>query len=160
MFRYLFIVLAIYANELNAQEVKLRNDDLQKTARFHQTYVKENGKYYGAGPVVDGNNLAILFRTAKFDKRNRQFFLSGTVFLIIPADEARIDGVEIFIATPLNNKLTGVRSLGKTNDGTLNKSLLGDFTIQFRLEKGERLYFEGGNVTYLMEYDLHKLKIK
>jgi hypothetical protein len=119
-----------------SQLVSLDNQKIHQHVKYNLKYKKPDGNYYGDGFSIDGNNVIVVFKNVVFDKSKNQFTVSGTTYHTVADDEARINGVQIFVAKPKRNRLIGIRVIER--------------------KKGESLFFEAGNNFYLLQYDIEK----
>jgi hypothetical protein len=139
-----------------SQLVSLDNQKIHQHVKYNLKYKKPDGNYYGDGFSIDGNNVIVVFKNVVFDKSKNQFTVSGTTYHTVADDEARINGVQIFVAKPKRNRLIGIRVIGFSKTDEKKEGTDGDFKISFERKKGESLFFEAGNNFYLLQYDIEK----
>jgi hypothetical protein len=155
MIRYFILTLLFPSSFLLAQKIEIPPELIHKTANHHAVYVNKNGSYYGN--PINCYSIEVEFHEAKLDTVSRDFSFSGTVFLLLPEDEGRLENVKIFLARPSKKNLKHIRVVGRSALSSTNYLARGNFFIHFKLRRGERLYFEGDDKACLLEFDISRI---
>jgi hypothetical protein len=128
-------------------------------------YVDNKGNFIDEKPL-EAASIKIVFYSFILYKSEKKATIKGRV-IQFPSNGDSV-GIQnyIFLATPVENKLTKIRTLGPSYDRRLNDShedkfpyRNGDFKIEFKFNSNERLYFNG-ELSEFVEYDIGKLLIK
>jgi hypothetical protein len=154
----ILLILLLSNQYVNAQLISIENEQIQQSANYNLRYKKTNGRYYGAGLSIDGNNIIVVFKNAMLNKQNNHYVLSGTTFHTIADDEARIGGVKVFIARPKKSRLKNIRVVGYSTLGN-KETKEGDFEVSFELGKDDKIFFEAGGSFFLLEYDIAQVQV-
>jgi hypothetical protein len=125
-------------------------------------YVKKNGDLMSE-KKIEASLVRIIFYSFRLNKAKRKISMEGRVIdPSIIGDSVGVDN-DIFLATPIGNRLVNIRSLGSSHllsskDSLTNKFpfRIGDFKIEFKFTQNDRLYFDS-ELSFPIEYDIGKL---
>jgi hypothetical protein len=125
-------------------------------------YVDKDGHYIN-DRSLENYGAKVIFYSFTIDRATRTVWMKGRV--INPSILGDTVGEPNFIslATPKRNRLTNIRSIGQSFPSSSEQShpdrfpfRMGDFSVNFRFNKRERLYFDGV-MTFLIEYNIAEL---
>lgn len=157
----LVLFLSAIMNVCKSQNIDSLSISKIKNKEFLR-YIDKNGRWISEKPM-EAFLPQIAFYSFFLDTARKELRISGVV--LDPGTGVDSIGIVnyIFLATPVKNKLTKIRTLGTSyhrskNDphGDAFPFRNGDFALEFAFNEKERLYFNG-ELTFPIEYEVGTL---
>jgi hypothetical protein len=162
----IFNVVLLLILSLFSQMGKSQNIDSSSIRKImnvsHLRYTDKDGRLISEKPI-EASYARVIFYKFSLNKDKGLAKIAGII--IDPSTIGDSVGIVnyIFVATPVKNKLTKIRPLGSSyhrsaNDPHENKFpyRTGDFSIEFKVNEKERLYFNS-ELTFPVEYNVGEL---
>ncbi|MEP6628106.1 MAG: hypothetical protein ABJA32_08995 [Ginsengibacter sp.] len=160
------LLLVIFSHKVHAQSIDSAKFD-QLMNKEYLPYKNRENKFLGCGYTYECNEMQVVFYEITLLRKQKKLIIKGRAIDPIPKkDSFGVQGVNIFLATPIKNELTKINSATNTyvrykSDSHKNQYPYrdGDFYIETVFSLKERLYFNSA-VFRPIEYNIGQLLIK